>query len=189
MPAFLSNLSANFHLRESKIYWKAKSQQSSRPNSGIYLPKNGNWHDNNKSLALFYIAITFEPIMQFENPLIFGLFFKLVKFEPTIKSPTSTESVTNLNNFFWDNRWKKELDDRTQCSLPTVVLANKSDLRGEGVGLRGEEDLHMETLVSGCRLQMRPKHLTHPSTPHIHSMRHLDLQHSSCPCTAFTCIT
>ena len=40
------------------------------------------------------------------------------------------------------------MDDRTQCSLPTVVLANKSDLRGEGVGVRGEEDLHMETLVS-----------------------------------------
>ena len=66
------------------------------------------------------------------------------------------------------------MDDRTQCSLPTVVLANKSDLRGEGVGVRGEEDLHMETLVSGRLLEMRLKNQTHPPAPHIHSMRHLE---------------
>ena len=38
--------------------------------------------------ALFYIGITFKPIMQFENPLRFWLSFQLITFCPKIKSPT-----------------------------------------------------------------------------------------------------
>lgn len=44
-------------------------------------------------------------------------------------------------------RWKRELDLKTHGALPTVLLANKADLRAADEGVRGEEDLAMEELV------------------------------------------
>ena len=44
-------------------------------------------------------------------------------------------------------RWKRELDLKTHGALPTVLLANKADLRVADESVRGEEDLAMEELV------------------------------------------
>ena len=44
-------------------------------------------------------------------------------------------------------RWKRELDLKTHGALPSVILANKADLRVADEVARGEEDLAMEQLV------------------------------------------
>ena len=44
-------------------------------------------------------------------------------------------------------RWKRELDLKTHGALPTVILANKADLRVSDKDVWGEEDLAMEELV------------------------------------------
>jgi len=44
-------------------------------------------------------------------------------------------------------RWKHELDTKTNGTLPSVILANKSDLRPVVETVRGEQDLEMEELV------------------------------------------
>ena len=45
-------------------------------------------------------------------------------------------------------KWKNELDERTYGSVPSVVLANKCDLRPPEA-VRGAQDLAMEQLVQG----------------------------------------
>lgn len=44
-------------------------------------------------------------------------------------------------------RWKHELDTKTNGTLPSVILANKSDLRPVVETVRGQQDLEMEELV------------------------------------------